>query len=645
MLISIKNRSTGIFAWVIVALIVIPFALFGIQSYFTQGENVAVAQVNGEEIFKTQYQNILQQRTDQMAAQFGENFDPAMLEASGIKQQIVNDLVDRRLFQGYVEDNNFQVGNEGITDNIKQQFTIGGSFNMDAYQRFLSSNRITARQYEENQREQLKIQQLSDALRNSVFVTDNQVNNLYRIQAQKRQLDYVELTPEEFAEKVDITDEAVATFYEENKSAFELPEQIKVSYVDLKIEDLIADYEPTEDEVTAAYEQLAAERGEPDTRRASHILIKTSDEVSLEQAREKAQEILDRVNAGEDFAALASEFSQDVGSARAGGDLGIVNKGQMVQPFEEAVFALEQDEVSDLVETDFGVHIVKVTELKKGKRPTFEELADESRELAAKTLASSEFADIQEQLDTALFDQPEDLQGIAQQLELPIKESVWFNAQGAVDQASTDADIANIPAVRNAAFDENVIDAGLASPVIQISEDRVVAVQVKERKDAYTPELDEIRDDVTTRLREQRIDELVTQTGENYLQQLNQQVMNDESWTNWLSENNLTAKNFSGSRQDLEESLLAAGQRIFSMAPPAQDAFTVTGEKLADGRYMILLLKSIEQPDVQDSSEQAQTMRAQIKQSLTREKTIQSLSGFTQALRDEASIYINSEEL
>ena len=355
MLEAIRERTHGRFAKIILALIVIPFALFGIDTYLQNaGSNVAVAKVAGETITMQEYSNALQNLRNKLQSE--GKVDPAMLDKPEIRQLVLDRLITDRLLSKEVKRAKFNISDEQLSNYIigLPEFTQDGQFSQELYDRILSQNRMSPTQFENARRADLKAQQAKEGLASLAFIPASVAEQTLKIEHQSREVSVAEIKTKDFISQVKIDPAQVRAYYEKNKDKFHKPEQVKLEFVLMSANTLIPGMQVTEDEAKKFYADNAEKFQGDEQRRASHILIGFgvgATPQAKQEAKKKAEAVLAEVKMkGSNFEALARKYSQDPGSAAKGGDLGLFGRGAMVKPFEDTVFSMTPGVVNDLDE-------------------------------------------------------------------------------------------------------------------------------------------------------------------------------------------------------------------------------------------------------------------------------------------------------
>ena len=498
MLQAIRDRVTGILAWLIIGLISIPFALWGIDQYLQRDVKLYAAKVNDVEISVQDFRFAYLQQLNRLRNLLGERFDRATFSTPEFKKQVLERLVEEEVIVQAAGEAGMAISDALLASRIHamQEFQEDGQFSEERYRLLLNRQNLTPARFEQLMRRSLLIDQYVGGIRDTAVATPAEVDQGLRLQGQQRHVRYVRIPASDFQD-VEISEEDIQARYQELKDRFIEPEQVRLQYIELKLSDLTAGIEVDEDELKRLYEQRKQQAAD-EQRRARHILVEVGQNASEQEvaaAREKAEKLVKQLREGADFAELAKKESDDPGSAPQGGDLGFFGRGAMVPEFEEAAFALAKGAISDPVRSPFGFHIIQVTDIRKGKAPSFEEMRDQLIEEAYREQVEERFYDLADKLSNAAFEQPDSLEAAAEATGLKIQETGWVSQQGG------GSGIAAEPKVLAAAFSNDVLEEGNNSEPIELGPDHVVVVRVAERKPARQRPLDEVRDQIVVQLR------------------------------------------------------------------------------------------------------------------------------------------------
>ncbi|MCY4149815.1 MAG: SurA N-terminal domain-containing protein [Gammaproteobacteria bacterium] len=641
MLTAIKQRATGWVAWAIVILITIPFALWGINSYFEGGTEVSVASVNGERLSLYAYQDSLQNRAQVLRQQLGDSFDPEMLESMQVRRSVLDSIINETIIDQYVVEQGFRISDEQLNRTIHNAeiFQADGQFDPVQYQSVLAANRYTPQLYEEVERMNQAASQVRLGIVNSAFALDTEVDQLLAIRQQQRDIQYALLKVRDLAEGIEINEDEVKDYYDNNSEDFVSPARMKVSFVELDVESLSILMEPDDQQIAGFYEDNKGRYQTAESRRARHILVAVNDSATDEERQEKlnlADELLERLESGEDFAELAGQYSDDPGSRSNGGDLGIIARGQMVAPFEDAVYGMSEGDIEGPVETQYGYHIINLVELTEVQQQTLEEAREGVVEELRDILAEQRFAELAEPFMNLVFEHPESLELVSDELGLTIEESDWFT------EASGDG-VTSEAKVRRAAFSEEVLNENLVSQPIEIGFDRIIAIQKLEHEPAMTQSLDGVRDEIVSILRDEHAKQEVLSLGKEYLQMLDKMDAASQSWIEFTEDKGLDISDLTfPSRAEVPGDRRALGEAVYASARPQEGEVLFGGAILSNGDYALYKLDSVTDgviDEIDDSTRQAFSNR------LVFGEGAGMMSGFSKQLRDQAEIEVFEDRL
>ncbi len=499
MLAFIRDRAHGWFAWFIVIILIVPFALWGINEYFSPEAEVNVAVVNDTKISSARFQQAYQQQRSRLQAMLGANFDPAIFDDKTMKNDVLEGLIGREVLLQAALDAKMRIGDMQVAQQIRTISAVQseGQFDAELYNRLLRSQGMSVGGFEQSVRTDLLVEQIRSGVAETTFVPAALVDALIRVQNEQRDVGYVVVPAARFIEQAQFDDQQVQTYYEVNRERFRTTEQVSVDYLELSLDTLAAGVSVNEDDVRASYEQRAAEFGVPEERRARHILLQVGSDAPEEEvsaAKAKIEGLLTQVREGAAFEELAKAQSQDPGSAGDGGDLGFFGRGMMDRSFEDATFALQVGEVSEPVRSTFGYHIIKLEEVRGGDLKPFEEVRAQVERDLKRTQAEAQFFEQVEQLANLAFEHPDNLTAAAAALDLEVKTSDFFTAEKG-------AGIAANARVRNAAYSDEVLLGGHNSELVELRPDHIVALRLQEHRPATVRPLDEVSSEIRSALR------------------------------------------------------------------------------------------------------------------------------------------------
>lgn len=502
MLQRLREQTQSFGFKVLVGILVIALAVFGFgaANLFVDADPT-VASVNGEDIPQSLVLQEANREQRRLQAQLGEDFNPDMIDPARLQTLVINQLIGRELLNQAVDDLAMGVSDQQVDEVLvnNPNFQSDGAFDREAYLSLVRTMNFTPKGFREYTREQLALQQLQSGIAESAFYPRWELQQAARLIGQRRDLAYLEFALDDFVESIVVEDEAVALHYEDNERRYMTPERVDAAYVELSVDALMDDPAIDLDEQTLrdAYEAEKAEAPLEEQRRSRHILLTTGSERSEAEARAALQEARARWEAGEAFAELARELSEDPGSAPSGGDLGSVGRGVFDPAFEEALWALAEGEVSEPVTTSFGVHLIKLEAIEQPEYPSFAEQRDEIERRLRRAEARLLFEERLREMDNLAFEQPESLSGVAEALGLEILEE-----QGISEEFGTG--VFGNRAAREALFTAEVLDDGYNTAAVEYRDDAAVVARVTRRQPPALRPLDEVREEIREELRSER---------------------------------------------------------------------------------------------------------------------------------------------
>tara|TARA_Y100000815_G_scaffold30647_1_gene25602 strand:- start:2 stop:1855 length:1854 start_codon:yes stop_codon:yes gene_type:complete len=614
MLQNIRDNSQGWIAKTIIGIIVMLLALTGFDAIFNAASNSRnAAEVNGEEISLDELNQAMNMQRRQLAQQLGGNFDPSMLDDKLVRESSLRALIDRALLLQGARDADFAFSEAALDQMILQtpEFAVDGVFNAARFDQVIQQMGYTRLQFRELLKQEMLIGQLRAGISGSGFVTDEQIEAFARLEQQTR--DFATITVPAEPAAVDVSNDEAREYYEKNADSFRSPEQVVLEYLELNKESFFDQVEVSEEDIKDLYQQRIANLAEQ--RRAAHILIET-DGSDNATAKEKIDEVAKRLASGEDFSALAKELSQDPGSANEGGDLGFAGPGVYDPAFEEALYGLEEGQVSAPVRSDFGWHLIKLLGVQSPEIPTLESLKPELvRELKAQQV-EQRFVEASKQLEDTAFESSDLLQP-AQELGLSVQTTEAFGREGG-------AGVAANRQVIQAAFSDEVLVDGANSGVIELDPDTVVAVRVKEHLQPEVLPFDAVKDDIIAQLKSSKAAEQALAKGEQLIATLSDGGQVEQQWQ--------PVEAASRSQEGVEPAVL---QQVFRMPKPeASDKPSYGSVRLSDGDFVVVRLSGVSEPKAELSEEDKQNYR----RFLASRSGQQDFAAYRQMLHENAEI-------
>ncbi len=504
MLQEIRERAQGWIAWGAVLLISIPFAFWGIQSYIGGGAEPIAATVNGAEITARSLGRRVEETRARLRERLGAAYRPELFEEKALRAQVLEGMIQEQLLLQASHDMGLRASNRELQAAILSNpaFQRDGRFDKATYDRMLELQGTNGPQYEESLRQRIVGTQIQRAVTASEVATDFEMAEAIRLDRQQRRLAYIRLSKANFMDTAPVPEEDIQAWYQAHADSYLSPERVKLSYLVLDAATLDAGQPVDEEALRRLYDEEIERFREPEQRRARHILVTLAagaDAAADAEAKARILAIRERLDAGEDFATLARELSQDPGSAPQGGDLGMFGKGVMDPAFEQATFALEPGTISEPVRSPFGYHLIQVTEIQPETLKPFEMVREQLVTEAARGGAEAIFYDMTERLANLVYENPDSLEPAAQALGLKLQSSDWIGREGGSEL------LAN-PKLVAAAFSPEVLSGGVNSDLIEPEAEALQAVvlRVTEHEEAAPKPLDAVRDEIISAIRAQK---------------------------------------------------------------------------------------------------------------------------------------------
>ena len=480
MLLKIREKSQGVFSWFILLMICVPFALWGIQNYLDVGEESPVATVGEKEFF--------QRDINRAYSQYSENFKGMNIDETQLKKLALEKLIRDEVLLQHVEDEGLAVTDKSVRDFVAtlEYFQTDGQFDKERYQALLSQQKITSDEFVRRIKKAMIMEQFQRTIVESGFSTDYDVEQFFKIQNQTRSARFVTVPLPVVG--ADVGDDEIQAYYQDNVESYRTESTVSIEYIELALDDLAKSIKPTSAQLEMFYQDQQDAFRTDERRKISHILLSDKNKALVQAA-----EIKERLKSSS-FAALAGEFSADKLSASKGGDLGLIVAGDMNPDFEKIALGLAEGEVSDPVKTEFGYHIIKVTELTPGVVKPYEEVKKIVELGFKKVEAENIFYELGETLAEISFESPDTLDVAAESIGVAIQQTDNFT------RSQGNTDISAEESVREKAFSEDVL-AGNNSEVIELGSDRIVVLRVLNHSPSKARELSEVSGLIESRLK------------------------------------------------------------------------------------------------------------------------------------------------
>ena len=611
---------------IFLALIALPFAFWGVDSYLrSNGAGNDLASVGNSKISSLQFDQALRERQDQLRQSLGAEFKSEMMNSPAVKLGILNGLINQRLLLLEAEKLHLGTSNQALREVIGgiPAFQEDGKFSDNRYQAVLASQGTSPAQFEARIRQDLTLQQLVGTIGGSAFVSKTQAEQMLHLQAEERQFGEFRFTAASFADKVKIEPETVQKYYDENKQRFETPERIKANYVVLSLDTLLDQVNVNDAEIKKWYDDHPQLYRVPEERRASHILI-IFDGDDKAKAKAQAETVYKEVQKNPSrFAELAKQYSKDPGSAQKGGDLGFFSRGMMVKPFDDAVFSLKDGEISGIVESDFGHHIIKLTGIQSERvRPLSDVRAEIESELKRQA-ASRRFAEAAEAFSNMVYEQSDSLQPVADKFGLKVQQTGWLPKNADAQTLASIGRLGN-EKLLTALFSDDAVKEKRNTEAVEIAANTLVAARVAEHEPAKVRPLEAVRSDIEKQLKAEAAMQQARQAGEARLAELRK----GDDKTAW-------SKSASVSRLEAGKSKLpwAALQAIFKADVHKLPAYVGVD---VDDAYALFKITKVTQPEKIDEAQ-----IAALKSEYTKVVAQEDLAAYLSGLRSRYEIDVN----
>jgi Parvulin-like peptidyl-prolyl isomerase len=613
MLNSIKEKSKGIFTYVIVGLISLTFiitALYGVD-FNSSGETVAT--INSEEISKKEFLSEFNPKKRQLQQELAEKYTTEF--DSILKQSTLESMINRRLLDQLAKDMGHATTGEELQALIQSNsvFKVDGRFSIERYKKLLALNGYSDAMYESTKLAELTQGQIKYNLLDSAFVTPIALKNLQALNDQQREFNYIQLSANNYSDKVKVATESVKDFYDNQKESFSEPQKIKVNFVELSLSQIAKDVQVNDDELFNFYEDEKERFTSEEERQAQHILV---------ESKQQAEQIIIQLNSGADFAKLAATHSQDTGSKDAAGDLGFFTLGVMMPEFEAKVFSMKVGEVSTPVKTEFGYHVIKLNAIQVGDIKSFESVRDDLTKLYKQTKAQKSLYDLTEQLTNLAYEVS--LEEVADQMNLKLNTSEFFTQNNAQhEQKFTDA-----------AFSDVVLNKGENSEPIELSGDRVLVLRVKDklaqRQKSFNEVKGEINTHLTTLLAKTFIDNIAQKISESLIKGDTEavQVLMDKNQLKW--------NKVGWIKRDSSKADVVIVNKVFALSKPG-DSTTYSAQSLNKRESIVIALSKVKTSNKAPSNALART--------LLNFESDEIFKGILTTLRNNADLEIFTERL
>lgn len=581
---------------IVLALIILPFAFWGIDSYRTGGGGEPLASVNGEKIGPQEFDNALRQQQNRMREAMGDKYDQSLFDAPETKHSILESLVDQRLLASQAHSIGLTVSEAQLAQAIAgiEAFQSNGKFDKQSYATALNRQNMTPLMFEARMRQDLGMRQLVNAYTLSGYASGAVAENLIRLNEQQRAISTSEIALEPFLKQVSVDDAAVKGYYEKNAGEFQAQEQMRVEYVTFSAETLLPQMAADEAEIKKYYEEHQSEFGAQEQRQAAHILVAVAaqaPEADKQAAKTRAEQLLQQAKQSPaKFAELARQHSQDPGSAVNGGDLGMFGRGIMDKSFEEAAFLLKPGEISGLVQSDFGFHIIKLIAINPSKVLPFEEAKGNIAHKLKLQKAGDKFAELAEKFNNTVYEQSDTLKPAAELVKAEVQQSAWLTRKASGTLPWTDKAL-------QAVFAKEVVQDKRNSAAIEVAPNTLLAARALEYKPAAARPLAEVSETIRQKLRRQQAREMLLKQGAAALAQLQRGEKQEAVWKTAPA---ITREQHAGLDRELV-------RQVFQADVARLPAYA--GAENAQGNFVLARVESVKETAAIDGAKRATYMQ------------------------------------
>ncbi len=628
MLQNIRDNSQGCLSWVIVGLISLTFAVWGVGEFGLSNNERIIAEVNDVEIPERAFIEQVNQQKNRLRTMFkNQDMDLSFMQEQ-IRTNTLRQMIDEELLIQSASNSGMRISNGLLAARIHsfEAFKSDGKFSQTQYEQILQRQGLNPISFEMDMRRSLLAEQIRQGITRSALVTESERRII--LENQQRLISYIIVPTSRFADAITISDEEVGTYYKEHAVQYMTPEKVSIEYVELSAKDIVLEEGLDEDSLKQSYQDRKDLFTTPAKWQISHILLEVATDTSLtdtELVADKAREVLSKVKTSEKpFAELAKQFSDEIGSKNKGGSLGWLASGDMVKPFKDAVKTMQVGDISELVKSRFGFHIIKLDDYNPEIIQDFAEVREKIEQDLRKELSESEFYTQAERFSNLAFENPNSLDTLTETLGLTSKTTELFARD---DNHPQDSVLSNQKVI-TAAFGDAVLKDDFNSEVIDIGEQHAVVLRVKNHELAKAKPIEEVKKDIVATLTQDKTKAEVESLGESLLEQVKQgtvPVIQDLAWS--------TSQLVTRKDNTVVPAIL---QEAFKMGHPANDKAIYQSLELDNGDYALIAVLAIKAGEkVED------TKKSQYQQALGDSEFNQLVSG----LKLDAEIKDNSKKL
>ena len=591
-----RNMLKGWVGKLLLVIFIVPFAFVGIEGILQNtGKGDIALTVNGKDISKGEVDRAINAQRDALAQRMGGQIDPSLFSDDMLRPRVIETLIQKELMTQAIVDEGLYVAPDAIKDYVRSmdQFKDEkGEFSQEKLETVLARAGYTPARFFDELSNGMVAEQLQQGIGTSAFVTTEELKTLVQLDRQTRDLSHATVKVDQFRDKVEVTDADVSSYFDSNRAQYMTQEKASIQYVQFRPEDFSREVTVSDEDVAAEYEHYVAASSEQERRRASHILVEVNDDRDEEAAKARVAEAKAKLDAGEDFAAVAKSYSDDAASAEQGGDLDFAGRGVYDAAFEKSLFELEEGKVSDIVRSEFGFHLIKLTGVEKPAVASLDAKKEELKQTLIQTRAAEKLNEAIDELNRLAYESG-DLAAIAEQFSKKVEETPLFTRQGG-------SGVAADKKVIDAAFSDAVLKDGANSEAIELADGSVLVVRIGKHEPARDQTLDEVKDQVVATLKQQKARDKASATADEVLARLQKgealEALGDAFGLVWSNVADVNRQN-----AEVPRPVVA---KLFEMPRPAEGSRVVDKSSQPNGDQEILVLTKVKDGEFKFSEDE-----------------------------------------
>lgn len=635
MLQAIREKTSGLIVKIVLGALIFAFSFFGIESYFVSRIDSYVAKAGDREISQQDFRTRFDEYRQQMTRMMGNGLDPAYFAKPEIKRQVLEQMVDEEIILETSEQLQVVVPAERLREEITKvpAFQVDGKFDIEQYKMLLAAQRMTPVGFEQRVRRDIAARELPSQIASTSFITDAEIDTFIRLRDQLRNFRYLKLDKPTLS-NTQVDDAEIETYYQAHGQDFMNAEQIALSYVELDASQLKIDTSPDDATLNERYEKEKSRFVTEEQRLASHILIKIDNSSSPEEQKKaltKAEDVAKQAKSKQDFAQLAKQYSEDLGSKAQGGDLGWLEKGMTDPAFEAALTALNKGEISDPILSTEGYHIISLRDIRPGTIRSFDEVKTQLTKEYLDSERERLYSERSGRLTDLTYQDPSSLESAAKELQLTVNKTELFGRQGGQGIAAN-------PKISKAAFSDVILVQGTNSDPIELGPNHIVVIRMAEHKPATPKPLDEVRRQIHDKI----IAERITQQAKTHADELLSALEKDKNLDQIATELKLKLSSQADIGRNAANVDNALVQAVFSMPRPQQGKSSYQSVNLGNDTYALVQVEKVTDGDPSKLDEKS---RDATRTTLTQNVNSEISHAFTEALRKNISVKIVEERM